>query len=467
MRYLLLFLFFLVANICSAQTSKIDSLLKVLPTIIADSTKVRCYNTLSANYESKRLDSAILYMQMSLSVSKKINETDDIDKFEAYALTQLAYLYGLNSNYPKALEYNIEALKLAEKQIAKSAKEPIKKKAAYSDFTAANTNIAYIYQKENNYDLAFKHLKIADSIIDNNNLTNLKDASLGNLGYHYFKIDKLDSALYLSMKAYEISKQKADKRLIGIWLTNIGNIYAKMGNTDAAFSNYKEAMANSNAAADYDAVCESSLGLAKLYEKNGNTTAAMQYANSILSIANTKEYNGRRLEVFEYFTNHYQQLKKYDSAFIYQAKMVALKDTINSNERIKDLLNMTIDEDLRQLEKQELIKKQVAQRKKTLQLLGLGLCMPSLFLLTIYLRRQKIKPNVIKFCGIASLLMFFECLTLFIHPWVVKISHHIIVLELLIFVCIAAVVIPVHHRLEHWLIDKLTHKKTANHIQVG
>jgi hypothetical protein len=32
------------------------------------------------------------------------------------------------------------------------------------------------------------------------------------------------------------------------------------------------------------------------------------------------------------------------------------------------------------------------------------------------------------------------------------------VLELCIFVCLAAILIPAHHRIEHWMIDKLTQK---------
>jgi hydrogenase-4 membrane subunit HyfE len=95
--------------------------------------------------------------------------------------------------------------------------------------------------------------------------------------------------------------------------------------------------------------------------------------------------------------------------------------------------------------------------------LGAGMLIPSFFLFTIFIRRRKIKPQVIKFCGIVSLLMLFECLTLILHPYVVEISHHIVIIELLIFVGIAAIVIPTHHKIEHWLLSKLTEHKNAAH----
>jgi hypothetical protein len=45
-----------------------------------------------------------------------------------------------------------------------------------------------------------------------------------------------------------------------------------------------------------------------------------------------------------------------------------------------------------------------------------------------------------------------------LHPIVLELTHHTPILELLVFVSIAAFLIPAHHRIEHWLIEKLTIK---------
>jgi hypothetical protein len=66
---------------------------------------------------------------------------------------------------------------------------------------------------------------------------------------------------------------------------------------------------------------------------------------------------------------------------------------------------------------------------------------------------------VVKILGILSLLFLFEYLTLLIHPFVSHISHNAPVYELLMYVSIAGILIPIHHRIEHWLIDKLVHNK--------
>lgn len=60
-------------------------------------------------------------------------------------------------------------------------------------------------------------------------------------------------------------------------------------------------------------------------------------------------------------------------------------------------------------------------------------------------------------------MILFEYLTLLLHPYVAEITHHTPVYELIIFVCIAALLIPTHHRIEHWLIEKLTCRR--HHIE--
>jgi hypothetical protein len=75
------------------------------------------------------------------------------------------------------------------------------------------------------------------------------------------------------------------------------------------------------------------------------------------------------------------------------------------------------------------------------------------------LSKRKVPAKLIKTLGIISLLLFFEYLTLLLHPIVAEITHHTPVLELLIFVCIAALLIPTHHRVERWLLEKLTHSQ--------
>lgn len=57
-----------------------------------------------------------------------------------------------------------------------------------------------------------------------------------------------------------------------------------------------------------------------------------------------------------------------------------------------------------------------------------------------------------------ALLIVFEFLNLLLHPFLERITHHSPILMLLALVCIAALLVPLHHKLEHWATTKLIEK---------
>ena len=56
------------------------------------------------------------------------------------------------------------------------------------------------------------------------------------------------------------------------------------------------------------------------------------------------------------------------------------------------------------------------------------------------------------------MLLVFEFLNLLLHPFLERITHHSPVLMLLVLVCIAALLVPLHHRLEKLATTKLVEK---------
>ena len=65
--------------------------------------------------------------------------------------------------------------------------------------------------------------------------------------------------------------------------------------------------------------------------------------------------------------------------------------------------------------------------------------------------------------GIVSVLLFFEYITLLLHPFIAEKSHHSPIIEIVIFVAIAAIITPAHHRIQHWLLKKLAEYNYLKH----
>ncbi len=142
-----------------------------------------------------------------------------------------------------------------------------------------------------------------------------------------------------------------------------------------------------------------------------------------------------------------------------------LNDSVNSKSKIRESQVISSNEQYRQLEMEEIRRREKAERFQQLQMLLIAIFIPGFFLLTLLLSRINVPIKFIRLLGVISLLFLFEYLTLLLHPTVAKLTHHTPVYEILIFVVIAAILIPMHHRLEHWLIHKLTHHRHGHKVK--
>ena len=209
-------------------------------------------------------------------------------------------------------------------------------------------------------------------------------------------------------------------------------------------------------------LCETTLDLAKLYERKLVADSAAYYAGWSLELAKKDGYQSRQLDAVQFLSDHYKNLKNIDSAFLFMNQVKALSDSIDSREKIRQIQVLSTNEKLRELQVEEARKRAEEERRQQLQLLLIGAIIPGIFLVTLLLSRIRIHIGFIKLLGILSLLIFFEYLTLLLHPIVVEFTHHTPVYEILIFVAIAALLIPTHHRVEHWFIGRLTQRKASH-----
>ena len=87
-----------------------------------------------------------------------------------------------------------------------------------------------------------------------------------------------------------------------------------------------------------------------------------------------------------------------------------------------------------------------------------------IILLSLYLLLSRsfiTNTKLIEFFGVVALLIVFEFLNLLLHPFLERITHHSPLLMLLALVCIAALLVPLHHKVEHLATKKLVEKNKA------
>lgn len=444
MRRLLLILFLFCIGISSfSQKQKADSLRNLLTHKNNDSDRVRLMWQLANILYTNDPDTSLGLAQEAYYLAKHINYVEG----ESRSLGILASTFRILGNYPRALALNLEKLKLEEKR----------KVPRNLSSVLMNIGIVYVFQEE--YNKALQYYSQADSVINKDNVEDFKYNIALNIGDAYNKLNVADSAYLYFQKSLDIAKAQNDSDLIGTSMTGLGHSYLKKGNYPEAQFNYQTAIKLLKEAQDDDVLCEAALGMAKLYETLNKNDSASQYANLTLSVAKTDGFLSWEYDATNFLTAHFKKINRVDSAFFFAEYSHQLNDSLNSKAKIRQFQSLTVEEQFRQRELQE--EKAIAAKKRyqQLQLLLIGIFIPGLFLITLLLSRGQIHIRVIRALGILSLLFFFEYLTLLLHPKVAELTDHTPILEILIFVIMAAVLIPMHHRVEHWLIHRLIHHR--------
>lgn len=436
---LCVFILFLFSPAAYAQKSKADSVSKLLALEKVDSNRVSLMWHLAGYVNIYNPDTAILLSQKALYLAREIKYADG----EARSLGALANAFKIMGNYPRALELYFMKLKMVEK-----GNNP-------RDLAVTLITIGTAYTLQEEYQYALENYRKADSVIQVNQIENLKYYILLNLGDVYNRLNINDSAYNYFKRSLEVAKILDDVDLIGTSMTGLGHSYLKMGKYQESLLNYQTAINCLQTANDFDLLCEASLGLAKLYEQIGKKDSAAYNGTFSYTIAKESGLLPHQLEAAEFLADHYKINKNIDSAFVYISQVKVLNDTVNSKSRVRESQILSMNEKLRQLEIAESKRIAAKERAQQLQLLSIGIFIPGFFLFTLLLSRIRINIRAIKVLGILSLLILFEYLTLLLHPTVAELTHHTPILEILIFVAIAAILIPAHHRIEHWLIERL------------
>ena len=439
---LILFFLFCAPYGLFAQKNIADSINQLIAIEKIDSNKVNLMCDLAYELRASNPEKALAIINDAISLAKKIKYNTGYSR----GLGTIATIFNKLGNYPRALEFTLQRLKLVEK-----TNDPEK----YAS-VLINIGVVYVYQED--YKMALTYYYKADSVVEQNNIDEYRYNVALNIGDAYDKLNNNDSAYSYFNKSLSIAMQLKNDHRIAKSMVGLGHSYLKKDNYLLAMANYKSGVdyfkkSNDD---DYDLLCEATLGLANLFQKMNQPDSAMYYAKQSHYIAEGHGFTPRNLDAVKFLSVFYKDKKNIDSSFYYLNYVQQLNDTINSKTSIRELQVLSSNEQLRQLEIAENLKLSQKERKQQLQLLFIAIFIPGFFLLTLLLSRIKLHIRIIKILGVLSLLILFEYLTLLLHPYVAELTHHTPVLEMLIFVSIAAILIPGHHRVENLLIKWLT-----------
>lgn len=425
-----------------SQIAGIDSIIRKISLEKDDNKRISIIYSITASIGETDPLLGLKYGQSIIAYGKKNKDLIA----EAYGTSYTGKMYGIVGNIEKGLHEALDGKKMAEAT-------GNNKLLAISNALAGT-----IYNYMADYPKAISLFIATGEAAKKANYQEALTWNFQNLGECYLALNQIDSALMYAQKAYELSQRIKYSDFISYTLINLGSIHGKMGNNAIAIGYFDMAIDESHKKKLLRQLNRALTEKAEYFHSINQIDSSIVYAKKAIAAVESTDFSNNSIKPAKLLLDIYRKTNV-DSAFKYSELFRITNDSLFNAKAIQQTQLMTFEDEIRQQKISEEKIKSEQQRQQNIQYALLALGIITFVILFLALSRRHItNTKVIQFLGVVALLVVFEFLNLLLHPFLERITHHNPILMLLALVCIAALLVPLHHRLEKWATHKLVEK---------
>ena len=450
-RLIILFCFIATTQLTFAQTTRVDSLKKALSKTTHPISRYNLLTEIASGYYNNGIgensvDNNLEMLRIALQQKNDSLIAVSYNKAGDYYLFEKA-------DFNTALDYLFKGIPYAERANNKRSLSSL-----YIDIAIANQLAGNFSEQINFLNKAEANLPDTSHPEYNYMLLQLKL----NTAAHYLFMEKPREALPYLNAANE-TNLKLNYGIFDLFINStFGKLYYKSGDNELAAAYFKKALASEIRFFYPFARFVVKGNYVEFLISTGDYAIAEVQAKDLLNIGEKAQNNYFKFVAAGFLKKIFDKQNNIERAYFYSKEELTLRDIIFSQERINKAQALAFNEEVRVAEEQNKKTEAEQQRKQNIQyaLLALGIIT---FIITFLLlsRRHITNTKLIQFLGVVALLLVFEFLNLLLHPFLERITHHSPVFMLLVLVCIAALLVPLHHKLEKWATHKLVEKNKA------
>lgn len=360
------------------------------------------------------------------------------------------YFFFYNGDYSKSLEYYFKALPFAE-----NANDKRRLSSIYIDIAQVYLTLNTLGEQLNYLTKAMENLPDTSSAMYNYMLAQIQYQ----FSIHYYKKQKYDSALHFAQALEETNFHLKSPPYGAGAYGLMGSVYMQMNDTAFADTYWKKAVVIADSLEYTFAKFQVKRNYVAFLLHMNRIADAKKQAYQLLNVgAANNNYDMERIAA-GFLRNVFDINHQIDSAYYYSQLESAMKDSVFGESNLNKIQSLAFSEQLRIIEEQGKQAAEVEQRQQNIQyaLIALGII---LFIVLFLLLSRSIVVNEkwIEFLGVLGLLIVFEFINLFIHPYISEATNDSPIFMLIILVAIAALLIPLHHKLEKWIREKMVEK---------
>lgn len=250
-KHLLLYCLVTISVVGQAQHVKVDSLVSVLQKAKNDIDRAQTLNAIAEEYKADDPKLMQQYAEKALALATKIN----YPLAKGNACLNLGNANIIRGNYPQALHFFAMAQSVFEKASGENNKD------INNGLARAYGSMGVVFSEQSNYAKALQYHLKAVKIYEADHNSEKCARVYNNIGVVYKSQGEDFKALNYFIKCLKIQERIGDNT-VGITTTNVGNIYLKQ-------KNYANALAYYNKAQQLFATFPNQRGLGELYNNIG------------------------------------------------------------------------------------------------------------------------------------------------------------------------------------------------------
>jgi tetratricopeptide (TPR) repeat protein len=358
----------------------------------------------------------------------------------------LSDFYRAIKNYDKALDYAFKILELDKK----STKEESK----YARVTNMNT-IAGIYVEKKNYDMAQKFYEQSISYADTLRFAQMKMQGYIGLLNMYLSTEPSKALTFFNNNP-ELKAGIAQYGMGSVIDQAYGVIYSELNQFDSAKYYFARAFPFFENKAGATGKISFYQQYADYLLKTGNakaSVATLEKANAMA--AQIGSLNWMQL-LSKNLDSACQKAGDYKQALYYSKLSRQYKDSLDKLGKEDEILQLQINDEEKRRERLAAAEKEKIEKRNRIQYMAIIIAIAAVFVGLVMLGFLRVSASTIRIIGFFAFLMFFEFIFLVFKKSIYGITHGEPWKDLGMMILIAALLVPLHHWVEHKVIHYLS-----------
>ncbi|MFN4314612.1 MAG: tetratricopeptide repeat protein [Chitinophagaceae bacterium] len=427
----------------------------LISTLNNDSLRMESHNTYGVVYLARK--EKIMALRHFLNALRIADELKGgKEEAEARKATWLRKCYSNLSTFYANIEAYDKAIDYAT--LAYNTLDKIQQRNVPYQRAIDINGLGNLFAAKKNSTLAMEYYRRSIAMADSLKFSTLKVPGYTSLLNEYLRNDQPSEALRFmrSSEGAALSKFLGDFGLSSIIDQAYAVIFTGTGQLDSATYHFERARPYFENATSFGNRINFYAQLASYYKKKGDNKNAAEYFERVRSMS---ESIGE-LEVMERAAKHldtvYRRSGNLTEAIRYNEMYHLYKDSLTKLAKEKELAQVEATDEQLRIERLEKERQEAKRKRFNIQYLAITIGIAAVFVLMVMMGMFKVSATTIKLVGFFAFLMFFEFIFLIFKKNIATITEGEPWKDLLFMIGLAALLLPLHHWLEHKVIHYLT-----------